>query len=136
MTTSGVPGDTTSAVAGLSALQRDCPARFLLDQLADKWTVLVIGVLDVGPTRFNELRRQVDGITQRVLAQTLRRLERNGLVHREVATSGPVSVTYELTPLGLTLYTPMRALYDWTGLHLEAVTAAQRIFDDDADRSA
>lgn len=118
-----------TAPGALSALHRDCPARFLLDQLADKWTILVVSVLDEQPMRFNELRRRVDGVTQRVLTQTLRRLERNGLVGRTVQVSGPLAVTYELTDLGRTLYAPMRALYDWTGEHLDRVTAAQRDFD-------
>ncbi|MCP2176337.1 winged helix-turn-helix transcriptional regulator [Williamsia maris] len=113
----------------MSALQRDCPARLLLDQIADKWTVLVICVLDEGPTRFNELRRRVDGVSQKVLTSTLRALERNGMVERLVATSGPVAVTYRLTPLGTTLYEPMLALYGWTTRHIESVVDAQDRFD-------
>ncbi len=113
----------------MSALQRDCPARLLLDQIADKWTVLVICVLDEGPTRFNELRRRVDGISQKVLTSTLRALERNGMLERLVATSGPVAVTYRLTPLGTTLYEPMLALYGWTTQHMESVVDAQNRFD-------
>lgn len=113
----------------MSALQRDCPARFLLDQIADKWTVLVVCVLDEGPTRFNELRRRVDGVSQKVLTSTLRALERNGMVERLVATSGPVAVTYRLTPLGTTLYEPMLALYGWTTRHIESVVDAQNRFD-------
>lgn len=113
----------------MSALYRDCPARFLLDQLADKWTVLVISVLDEGPARFNSLRRRVDGITQKVLTQTLRRLERNGIVRRHIAADGPLAVSYDLTDLGRSLYEPMRALYDWTSRHLDSVAAAQCEFD-------
>ncbi|OZD12093.1 transcriptional regulator [Rhodococcus sp. 06-156-3C] len=113
----------------MSALHRDCPARLLLDQIADKWTVLVICVLDEGPSRFNELRRRVDGISQKVLASTLRGLERNGMVERTVATTGPVSVTYRLTNLGTTLYEPMLALYGWTTKHIDAVVDAQEQFD-------
>ncbi|WP_345495125.1 winged helix-turn-helix transcriptional regulator [Nocardia callitridis] len=113
----------------MSALHRDCPARLLLDQIADKWTVLVICVLDEGPSRFNELRRRVDGVSQKVLTSTLRGLERNGMVERLVATSGPVAVTYRLTPLGTTLYEPMLALYGWTIRHIETVVDAQDRFD-------
>lgn len=116
----------------MTALQRDCPARFLLDQLADKWTVLVVCVLDDGPSRFNELRRRVDGVSQKVLTSTLRTLERNGMVERSVATRGPVAVTYELTPLGASLHAPMLALYGWTTQHLDSVTKAQEWFDETA----
>lgn len=119
----------TAAPSSMSALHRDCPARLLLDQIADKWTVLVICVLDEGPSRFNELRRRVDGISQKVLASTLRGLERNGMVERTVATTGPVSVTYRLTNLGTTLYEPMLALYGWTTKHIDAVVDAQEQFD-------
>jgi DNA-binding HxlR family transcriptional regulator len=115
--------------ADLSPLHRDCPARTLLEQLADKWTILVINVLDEGPTRFNPLRRRVDGITQKVLTGTLRKLERNGLVRRHVEVSGPLAVTYELTDLGRTLHGPVRALYDWTATGLPEVARAQREFD-------
>jgi len=117
------------APKSMSALQRDCPARFLLDQMADKWTVLVICVLDEGPCRFNELRRRVDGVSQKVLTTTLRTLEQNGLVHRSVATSGPLAVTYRLTPLGRTLQEPMFALYDWTTRNIDAVRESRRVFE-------
>ncbi|WP_296390768.1 helix-turn-helix domain-containing protein [Williamsia sp.] len=130
MTSPGIPQVTEApAPTSMSALQRDCPARLLLDQIADKWTVLVICVLDEGPSRFNELRRRVDGVSQKVLASTLRGLERNGMVERIVATSGPVSVTYRLTPFGTTLYEPMLALYGWTTRHIETVVDAQDRFD-------
>ncbi|GAA1459660.1 helix-turn-helix domain-containing protein [Williamsia maris] len=130
MTSPGVPEVTAERTpTTMSALQRDCPARLLLDQIADKWTVLVICVLDEGPTRFNELRRRVDGVSQKVLTSTLRALERNGMVERLVATSGPVAVTYRLTPLGTTLYEPMLALYGWTTRHIESVVDAQDRFD-------
>ena len=130
MTSPGIPEvTTTSGTPTMSALQKDCPARFLLDQLADKWTVLVICVLDEAPTRFNELRRRVDGVSQKVLTATLRTLERNGMIQRIVATTGPLAVTYGLTLLGSSLYLPMLALYEWTTCHHAAVTQAQRAFD-------
>ncbi|GGF14361.1 winged helix-turn-helix transcriptional regulator [Williamsia phyllosphaerae] len=128
MTSPGIP-QVAAAPASMSALQRDCPARLLLDQIADKWTVLVICVLDEGPSRFNELRRRVDGISQKVLTSTLRGLERNGMIERTVATSGPVAVTYQLTSLGSSLYEPMLALYGWTTQHIETVVDAQDRFD-------
>ncbi len=78
----------------------DCPTRMVLDRVADKWTVLVLGLLEKGPVRFNRLRRAVEGLSQKMLAQTLRRLERDGLVTRTAFATVPVTVEYALTPLG------------------------------------
>jgi DNA-binding HxlR family transcriptional regulator len=110
-------------------LRRDCPSRLLLDQLADKWTILVLAVLAEGPARFNSLKRRVDGIAQKALTQTLRRLERHGIVSRTVLPSSPVSVEYALTPLGRTLDAPFAALYTWTITHLPEVEAARARYD-------
>ena len=82
-----------------------CPTRELLEQLADKWSVLLLLALSDGPVRFNALKRKVEGITQKMLGQTLRRLERNGLVERRVFATVPVTVEYEVTPLGRSLST-------------------------------
>lgn len=106
-----------------------CPNRELFDQLADKWAMMTLAVLDAGPLRFNAIRRRLEGVTQRALTQSLRRLERNGLVERRVIASSPVAVEYEITPLGRTLQAPYQALYAWTQAHCGQVEAARAVFD-------
>jgi DNA-binding HxlR family transcriptional regulator len=108
----------------------DCSSRFLLDQIADKWSVLILAALCEKPLRFNELKRCLDGITQKALTQTLRRLERNGILARRVIPSSQIAVEYSITPLGRTLEEPFRALYLWTFNHLDAVMRAQTAFDE------
>ncbi|MGL4961375.1 MAG: winged helix-turn-helix transcriptional regulator [Inquilinus sp.] len=107
----------------------NCPSRLLFDQIADKWSMMVLTVLDPGPMRFNEIKRHLEGVTQKALTQCLRRLERNGLVSRRVIPVSPVAVEYEITPLGRSLQHPFKALYAWTIAHLEEVDEARRIFD-------
>jgi DNA-binding HxlR family transcriptional regulator len=107
----------------------DCPSRILFDQIADKWSMMVLTVLDRGPLRFNAIKRQLEGVTQKALTQCLRRLERNGLVARRVIPLSPVAVEYEITPLGRTLQPPFKALYGWTVTHMPEVEASRRAFD-------
>lgn len=107
----------------------DCPSRALFDQIADKWSMMVLTVLDDGPQRFNAIRRRLQGVTQKALTQCLRRLERNGLVSREVISLSPVAVQYQITPLGRTLQKPFRALHEWTVEKLPEVDAARQAFD-------
>lgn len=107
----------------------DCPSRTLIDQIADKWSMMVLVVLDAGPMRFNAIKRRLEGITQKALTQCLRRLERNGLALRRVLPMSPVAVEYEITPLGRSLQIPFRALYDWTMEHLDDVDVARQHFD-------
>jgi DNA-binding HxlR family transcriptional regulator len=108
-----------------------CPARELLERIANKWTALIVGTLtEAGtPVRFSELRRSIGGISQKMLTQTLRDLERDGLVTRTVFPVIPPRVEYALTPLGLTLEEPMRALSAWTESHMHQVRESQRHFD-------
>ncbi|HUY11038.1 MAG TPA: helix-turn-helix domain-containing protein [Candidatus Dormibacteraeota bacterium] len=108
-----------------------CPARELLDRIADKWTALIIGILGASatPVRFGELRRAVTGISQKMLTQTLRDLERDGLVVRRLYPQIPPRVEYSLTPLGATLDEPLRALSHWAEVHMPEVRAAQQRFD-------
>src|SRR5216683_4342257 len=108
-----------------------CPARELLDRIADKWTTLIIGVLTAieTPVRFTELRRAIGGISQKMLTQTLRDLERDGLVVRVAFPVIPPRVEYSLTPLGLTLKEPLGALSLWTERHSADVRKAQEAFD-------
>jgi DNA-binding HxlR family transcriptional regulator len=107
----------------------NCPSRLLFDQIADKWSMMVLTVLDQGPTRFNEIKRRLEGVTQKALTQCLRRLERNGLISRHIVPVSPIGVEYEITPLGRTLQPPFKALYAWTLDHLDEVEAARQAFD-------
>jgi len=106
----------------------DCPSRPILDQIADKWSMMVMALLE-RPTRFNELKRGLEGVTQRVLTQTLRRLERNGMIRRTVLPTSPVGVEYSLTPLGESLREPFGQLYAWTVEHSEQIEDCRREYD-------
>ena len=109
-----------------------CPAvREVLNRVGDKWSVLIVGMLGSGPKRFSELRRAVEGISQRMLTLTLRGLERDGLLTRTVEPTIPPKVEYELTELGRTLLVPVRALEQWALDHRMKIHAAQQKFDDD-----
>lgn len=111
-------------------IQSSCVAvRQVLDRVGDKWSVLVIALLGEGPRRFNELRRLIEGISQRMLTLTLRGLERDGLVTRTVFPTVPPRVDYALTPLGKDLLEPVAALAQWAGAHREAIQAARDRFD-------
>ena len=107
----------------------DCRSRLLFDQIDDKWSMMILTVLDGGPQRFNAIRRRLEGVSQKSLTQCLRRLERNGLLERRVIASSPVAVEYQITPLGRTLQTPFKALYAWTLANMEAVEQARNAFD-------
>jgi len=108
----------------------ECPSRVLIDQIADKWSMMVLAVLDSGPLRFNVIKKQLEGVTQKALTQCLRRLERNGLLSRQVIADSPVAVQYEITPLGRTLQPPFRALYAWTIAKMPEVEQARQTFDE------
>ena len=108
----------------------NCHARDVLARIGDKWSVAVIHALGAARTlRFNELRGQVDGISQRMLTVTLRGLERDGLVVRTVYPEVPPRVEYALTPLGATLRQLVRALVEWSGAHLMEVDASRTAYD-------
>lgn len=107
--------------------------RGVLARTSDKWSVLVIMLLGEGPRRFNEIKRQVDGVSQRMLTLTLRGLERDGLVIRTVTPSLPPRVDYELTPVGRSLLEPVRALGAWAMDHIACIQAARAEFDARAD---
>jgi DNA-binding HxlR family transcriptional regulator len=105
-----------------------CPTRQALDRIADKWTALIVGLLGQRAHRFGELRRGVEGISHKVLSQTLQSLERDGLVHRTVLPTKPPSVEYSLTRLGSTLVQPLAAIRDWAERHIESVQAAREAY--------
>ncbi len=103
--------------------------RPILDQIADKWSVMILGVICTQPARFNAIKRRLGRITHKALTQALRRLERNGLVTRRVIATSPVAVEYSITPLGLTLQQPFAALHAWAVSHGSEVAQAQTAFD-------
>ncbi len=110
--------------------QAACPSRLVLERIADKWTALIIGILAQAECRrFNELRRMIGGISQKMLTQTLRDLERDGLVKRTIYPEIPPRVEYELTPLGHTLCGPLGSITQWAHDHIEEVKHAQSEFD-------
>ena len=108
---------------------KNCPTRHALDRIADKYTVLVIIFLQDRPRRFGELQRMITGISQKMLTQTLRSLERDGLVTRTVYPEVPPRVEYALTPLGQTLIEPLAALRGWAETNIDALLAAQASYD-------
>ncbi|WP_213982307.1 helix-turn-helix domain-containing protein [Sphingomonas sp. dw_22] len=114
----------------LQRFASDCPSRILFDQIADKWSMMVLTVLAPAPLRFNAIKRRLEGVTQKALTQCLRRLERNGLVSRRVIPVSPVAVEYAITPLGRTLLAPFKELYAWTVANLPEVEAARDAFDE------
>jgi DNA-binding HxlR family transcriptional regulator len=109
--------------------REDCEVRQILDRIADKWSLLVIAILDRGTLRFTELRRGIDGISQRMLTTTLRQLERDGLVRRTVHPVVPPRVDYELTPLGVTLHETIQSLVTWTEAHQREIAMARADYD-------
>ena len=106
-----------------------CPCRDLLDMVASKWTALVIGDLEDGPRRFGELKRRLEGISQKMLTQTLRALERDGLVTRTVYPSVPLRVEYELTDLGRSITEPLAAVRTWAQQNYDTVAESREAFD-------
>lgn len=106
-----------------------CPSRLILDQISDKWSLMILAVLDEEPLRFNVIKRRLEGITQKALTQTLRRLERNGLVERRVIPASPVAVEYSITALGRSLQPAFASLHNWIMSHLPEIERAQRRFD-------
>jgi DNA-binding HxlR family transcriptional regulator len=107
----------------------DCPTRRVLDFIGDKWAVLIISLLEDGPKRFSALQRSIGGISQKMLTQTLRALERNGLVSRKLYPEIPPRVEYTLTPLCETLCPTIIAIRDWAEEHIDEVTASQIRYD-------
>ena len=105
----------------------------VLNRVGDKWSMMIVMMLTDGPQRFSELKRAIDGISQRMLTLSLRGLERDGLLTRTVTPSIPPRVDYELTELGIGLREPVKALGDWAIEHIACIRAAQERFDEARD---
>ncbi|CAG7637059.1 winged helix-turn-helix transcriptional regulator [Paenibacillus allorhizosphaerae] len=106
-----------------------CHYRRALEVVSSKWTVLVFYELENGKKRYSDLKKAIEGVTQKMLTQTLRQLERDGLVSRCVYPTVPLTVEYELTTLGKTLIEPMRILHKWTDAHYDSVLQARKAYD-------
>jgi DNA-binding HxlR family transcriptional regulator len=106
-----------------------CRAREVLDLVADKWSLYVVSCLGTGPRRFTELKRSIDGISQRMLTVTLRGLERDGILTRTVYDVMPPHVSYQLTPMGTTLLQATAPLIEWSAQHLARIDAARADYD-------
>ncbi|MFJ6000908.1 winged helix-turn-helix transcriptional regulator [Arthrobacter sp. NPDC092385] len=115
----------------------DAPHRELLDQVLDKWSLLVLNELCQQPLRFSELRRVIPAVTQKSLTATLRRLERNGIIDRSVLSTRPVAVEYSITVLGKTLRPPIEVILEWAAEQMPLIEQARRRFDefDEPDES-
>lgn len=121
--------DTDLGVLSERVLSNMARVRPVLDRIADKWTIMILTVLCPKPSRFNEIKRRLDGITHKALADALKRLERNGLVTRTVLPTAPVGVEYAITPLGQSLRAPFEALCDWALAHSGQFEDAQLVGD-------
>lgn len=118
-----------AATPALNPYDDGCPTRVVLDRIGDRWTVLIIGTLSEGAHRFSDIRRAVAGISQKMLTQTLRALERDGLVTRTVYAEVPPRVEYELTEAGRTLRAPLKALEEWSIEHFPEIKASWQTHD-------
>ncbi|MBO3747582.1 helix-turn-helix transcriptional regulator [Streptosporangiaceae bacterium NEAU-GS5] len=107
----------------------ECPTRLVLDRISDKWTALVVLLLSDGPMRFSELRGHIGRVAPKVLTQTLRRMERDGLITREIFAEVPPRVEYALTGLGHSLIEPIALIGDWAEIHVDQITKAQAAYD-------
>lgn len=116
-------------IPALDPYQEDCPTRRILDRIGDRWTVLVVGSLSTGPLRFSAVQRRVQGISQKMLTQTLRALERDGIVTRTAYLEVPLRVEYELTTAGASLLAPLKALETWSIDHFAEVRDSQESYD-------
>jgi len=108
---------------------KDCPTRQVLNRIADKWTVLVVGSLSQRTKRFSELKKEISGVSQKMLTQTLRGMERDGLLTRKVYPTVPPKVEYTLTDLGLSLITMLNEIRNWSEGNIGKVLEAQQDYD-------
>lgn len=124
-----MPDDTDLEMLAQCALADMARVRPVLDKIADKWTIMILSVLCPKPARFNAIKRRLDGITHKALADALKRLERNGLVTRTILPTSPIGVEYAITPLGHSLRAPFEALCAWALTHGDAIREANAAQD-------
>jgi DNA-binding HxlR family transcriptional regulator len=122
-------GERVIVVMGMTFSREQCPVRDVIDNIGGKWNTLMILALAEGPMRFSALRRLIPDISQRMLTQTLRDLQRDGYIGREVFPTQPPSVEYRLTPLGQSFLVLVRGLVDWSVEHHPAIRAARVEYD-------
>lgn len=122
-------GEQVIVFAGMVFRRQDCPVRDVIDNIGGKWNTLMILALADGPMRFSALRRLIPDISQRMLTQTLRDLQRDGYIGREVFPTQPPSVEYSLTPLGQSFLVLVKGLVDWSVAHHDAIRAARTEYD-------
>lgn len=120
---------TDTSKTGRSDFVISAPHRELLDQVLDKWSLSVLNELCEGACRFNDLRRAIPTVTQKSLTATLRKLERNGIIERELLSSRPVAVQYRITRLGKSLRPPIEVLLEWAAVHMPEIDSARERFD-------
>ncbi|WP_262851725.1 winged helix-turn-helix transcriptional regulator [Mumia quercus] len=122
--------ETTADAPAFNAFSAHCPSRRLLDTIGDKWASLTIAALGVhGELRYSQLASTIEGVSQKMLTQTLRNLERDGIVDRRVTPTVPIRVDYSLTELGRSLLAVVCALKDWAEVHMPQVDAARAAYD-------
>lgn len=124
-----MPNPTDLDILAECAISDMAQVRPVLDKIADKWTILILTVICPRPARFNAIKRRLDGITHKALADALKRLERNGLVTRTVLPTTPIGVEYAITPLGHSLRQPFEALYAWALENAEGIETAVEAYD-------
>ncbi|SBW28836.1 HxlR family transcriptional regulator [Candidatus Protofrankia californiensis] len=134
MKASSQPSESAQDDTGGDAFHSGCPARTVLDHVTSRWGVLVLTGLGAGPLRFYELQTKIEGISEKMLSQTLRTLVRDGLIERTVEPSSPPKVSYSLTSLGEGLAQPLQQLFDWIRDHALTVSAAQDRHDAQSSR--
>lgn len=119
----------TNEAAPWNVFKTACPSRQIFERISDRWTGIVLMALEDGTLRFSELKRKVEGVSQKMLTQTLRGLERDGLVAREVFPTVPVTVEYTLTPLGVSLLGTIQQVRAWAYANIEEIDAARGEYD-------
>lgn len=129
MATKNAAQQRAQAKIEYNAFLAGCPSRQLLDRISDKWVVLILCALGDGPMRYSELARRLAGVSQKMLTQTLRSLERDGLLTRTVTPTVPVTVTYELTDLGLSLHGLTRGIRSWAQDNMDEVLEHREDYD-------
>jgi DNA-binding HxlR family transcriptional regulator len=124
--------ETDTRLDSLDVFKLACPSREVFDRLGGRWTGLVLLALSQDPMRFNQIRRHIEGVSQKMLTQTLRGLERDGLITRTVYPTVPVTVEYELTPLGKSLFEAIAVLRTWAYTHIDEIHAARTAYQPSA----